>query len=416
LDQRVPVAKMTDAACKGDETLMWIAKCRWTWAALLVLAAVGLWWHFSRRSQHDTEATREVRLVLQHLEKAEANWRRPTAVNPEVVALIDQLTETTEEGWGTHSTAWASGFIGSDEEPEFRGGIIGSQRPETDPAMRALVKMGVEALPDLLAHASDPRKTKLELGRGGQLFGGTWYSDEFHPRYRKPDRQPQHVNVRDWSRVIIKHQVRVGDLCFVAIGQIVNRHLNVARYQPTACLVINSPIQAPELAEAVRQDWSNLNREQHQESLSNDALLHASYGALSRLYFYYPEVADAVAEKLLQRPISDETQLSSFVSDKLLKEENAERWAALVSEFKDEVDRPTADKLPIWLHWSSQDGEKGKMAKRILDSLYPKFDPDYPPFIDATTQSDRQHLVETLARIPSAKKTLARWRRQSLSR
>jgi hypothetical protein len=198
------------------------------------------------------------------------------------------------------------------------------------------------------------------------------------------------------------HQVRVGDLCYIAIGQIVNRHLSVARYQPTACLVINSPVRTPALAEAVRQDWSNLTAEQHRESLANDALLHQSYDALSRLYFYYPDFADSVATKLLQRPIRDEGPLQVFI-EKLLKEPNPDRWKALVAEFGREVDQATAEKIPGWLYSNARHGKQTQEAKAIMDVLFPAYDPDHFPFLNATTDSDQRYLLEALSPIPSGK-------------
>jgi hypothetical protein len=187
-------------------------------------------------------------------------------VDPAVVALIDQLRNVSDEGPGMHSTAWASGFIAVDEEFAFGGGIIGSQTPSVDPAMRDLVRMGVRALPDLLNHLSDARKTQLKVWRNGGFGGGAWHSDEFDPRYRAAGRRPARVNQEKEESIGGEYTLRVGDLCFVAIGQIVNRRLWVLRYQPSACLVINSPVQTPELACAVRKDWAGLTPEQHRQS------------------------------------------------------------------------------------------------------------------------------------------------------
>jgi len=41
------------------------------------------------------------------------------------------------------------------------------------------------------------------------------------------------------------YTVKVGDVCYAIIGQIVNRSLMAVRYQPSAGLVINSPIEMP---------------------------------------------------------------------------------------------------------------------------------------------------------------------------
>src|SRR5439155_18821425 len=61
--------------------------------------------------------------------------------------LIDKLQEESAQGIGTHATAWASGFLAIDEEPRFRGGILGSKKPVRSPVLRELVRRGVGALP-----------------------------------------------------------------------------------------------------------------------------------------------------------------------------------------------------------------------------------------------------------------------------
>jgi hypothetical protein len=240
------------------------------------------------------------------------------AVDAEVAALIDQLMDVADDGPGAHSTAWASGFIAVDEEPHFLVGVLGSQKPIVHPAMRELVRMGLRALPDLMNHLSDSRKTRqtVKTMRYGQTHGsfgfmGMWHSDEYDPRYPDAAKQPGGVNARPQNNVT-EYTVQVGDLCYVAIGQIVNRHLAVLRYQPTACLMINSPVRTPALADAVRKDWSGLTAEQHRDSLIED--VHAdgtrydTPAALQRLYFYYPDAADPVALKLLRLPRHDRDQ------------------------------------------------------------------------------------------------------------
>ena len=212
--------------------------------------------------------------------------------------LIAKLQEESEQGIGTHATAWASGFIAIDEEPQFRGGIIGSVKPATSPVLREIVRRGVNALPKLLEHVDDKRPTKLVIKHDGGI-GGMWHSDEFHSRYADPKKWPPKINTRleksdgfeKGKEFEARYTIRVGDLCFVALGQIVNRGLHVVRYQPSACIVINSPVITSALAEAVRKDWSGLTADQHKHSLNDDAnskFPYATSAALKRLLFYYP--------------------------------------------------------------------------------------------------------------------------------
>ena len=76
--------------------------------------------------------------------------------------------------------------------------------------------------------------------------------------------------------------------------------MNVVRYQPTACIVINSPVETPALAAAVRNDWGGLTAEQHERSLIDDSKNPSEYAiaaALARLRFYYPEAAARIVPK-----------------------------------------------------------------------------------------------------------------------
>lgn len=337
------------------------------------------------------------------------------AGDPEVNRLIDRLTQVGEEGLGYQATAWGAGFIPVEMEPEFRGGILGSQRPVVDPAMRELVRKGVAALPDLIDHLSDRREAKIRM-RG---FMGMWHSDEYDPRRRPPPRYvagrspvPE-LEMGSPRRPVDSYTLRVGDLCFVAIGQIVNRDLNATRYQPSLCLVINSPVETPELAERVREDWGGLTAEEHKRSLMRDALapqFNADPLALTRLWFYYPEDGEALALKLLGRPLYDDAVVVDFLDNRLVKEKDADRWQLLIEGFRRDRGSRHADAIPFllrWLYWGQGFSEPASLlearevAARILAKLYADVDPDTPPFLNAATPREQAELIEALAPFPS---------------
>lgn len=237
---------------------------------------------------------------------------RPKRVVPveklTVEQLIDALQEESEQGIGTHATALASGFIGDDEPPRFGGGVLGSPRPVTSSVMRELVRRGPAALPKLLEHIDDKRPTWFVFGGENRgIIGAAWHADEYDPRYADPKKQPEKVNTPDKDlkgQLVNGYTVRVGDLCYVAVGQIVNRNLSVFRYQPTAILVINSPVETPALAAAVRKDWADLTAEAHKQSLIQDANSSEprfTASPLRRLKFYHPQAGEELAAKLLAR-------------------------------------------------------------------------------------------------------------------
>lgn len=76
------------------------------------------------------------------------------------------------------------------------------------------------------------------------------------------------------------------------IGQIVDRPYTPVRYQPSGGLVVNSPLEAPELIEWLRRDWGRLDADSHRAILVSHALGTRNpwqvSAALEQLRFYYP--------------------------------------------------------------------------------------------------------------------------------
>jgi hypothetical protein len=228
-------------------------------------------------------------------------------------ALIDQLVDVGAQTPGMDDTAMFDGFIATDAQPQFREGLLGyAPPPPAPPAMRELVRRGVAALPALLAHLDDARPTRLIVGAMDMqaiadgktagpddvVFMAKLYNREYDPRgraSRKPCDATCELNVPNfWG----PYTVKVGDVCFGLIGQIVNRWLFPVRYQPTLMLMVNSPVQTPELARETRADWTAVTVEQHRQSLLADIKdasdFHDASPALIRLRFYYPSTYAAL--------------------------------------------------------------------------------------------------------------------------
>ena len=116
------------------------------------------------------------------------------------------------------------------------------------------------------------------------------------------------------------YTIRIGDVCFTLIGQIVNRALVAARYQPTGFVMVNSPVETPSLAERVARDWAGTGADALKASLladlhakphgpppqgpksegdaQDEAAMLRSYvypGALRRLRFYFPDAYAALS-------------------------------------------------------------------------------------------------------------------------
>jgi hypothetical protein len=223
-----------------------------------------------------------------------------------VTELIDDLTQVDSQAPGINSAAIYDGFIAEDTSGSFQMGVLGVAPSEVPPQMRELVRRGAAALPELIKHLDDKRPTKLEVGNkpsgkqvGVDAFMFMYFSNEYDPRVPQLKRGSPPMQ-KDFEG---RYTVKVADVCYVLIGQIVNRSLFAVRYQPSAGLVVNSPIEAPVLAEKVRNDWGNVDSQTLRQSLLQD--IHATNypkeisqrfvnPALKRLRFYFPDTYNAL--------------------------------------------------------------------------------------------------------------------------
>lgn len=228
--------------------------------------------------------------------------------------LIDDLTQIDSQSPGINSAAVYEGFIAENTPGSFQMGVLGPPPPKVPPQMSELVRRGPLALPELIKHLDDRGPTKFEVGNkpsGNQIgvdaFMFMDFSDEYDPRVPHWFDEAE-IKRGDGLHFMAKsfegrYTVRVADVCYVLIGQIVNRQLLAVRYQPSGGLIVNSPIEAPSLAEKVRSDWGNADTETLRQSLLEDIratnqpkrISRADYTrrfvnpALARLRCYFPE-------------------------------------------------------------------------------------------------------------------------------
>ena len=199
-------------------------------------------------------------------------------------------------------------------------------------SVSAIMHIGPAALPALLRHLDDMRPTKLVIGRDirNETFGGQFFDNEYETRHLTwtSDRCRVDAPCEKQKPFDAPYTVKVGDVCFVLIGQIVNREWNAVRYQPTAIVLVNSPIETPELAKWVRADWAGIDDEGVKNSLLGD--LHTTKledvsdadresqllerihsGALVRLRYYFPDTyASLTGADLEQRKAFERAERS----------------------------------------------------------------------------------------------------------
>lgn len=220
--------------------------------------------------------------------------------------LIDALREIDRQAIGLHATLSAWGFLAEDAPAQIDGGVFGSATPAHFPQMRELVCRGAKALPELLRHLDDARPTRFTVR--SNIFPIEWgmFAAEYDPRRRgekaeaeppsEKDQKAEESGQLEIGRGIfgavaqLPYTVTVGDVCYVLIGQLVNRRLTAVRYQPSGGVLIASPVRDPALAVRVRRDWAGVTEEELKRSLIRDAIeVPGADDALVRLRFFYPD-------------------------------------------------------------------------------------------------------------------------------
>jgi ankyrin repeat protein len=256
--------------------------------------------------------------------------------NADIPGLIDRLRDVKDGGVGYMPTRSGSGFLplGTSEQGAM---LLGQQPPASSDALRELVACGPSAIPHLIAHLDDKRATEITIKHEGG-FGGMFFEDEYDYNRRTVKRPPAGVNRDSFGgNAPDKHTVTVGDLCFVALGQIVNRHFNAVRYQPTACIMVNSPTHSKSLLNAVRKEWGDQTPAEHEKSLVRDLVLPDSEdrrnGACLRLGYYYRESFEPLVLKQLSQPRYDVFQATAFIREKLYPAGDAEHRKDVFDDF-----------------------------------------------------------------------------------
>jgi ankyrin repeat protein len=257
-----------------------------------------------------------------HAQEGEKKAKPP---GDEVKALVDRLTEIDRPDIGYSGSVSGSSFLPLGQSETHT--ILFGQKPlASSDALKSLVRLGTRALPTLLKHLSDDRPTKITLTHPGGI-GGMFIEQDEVPGKKK---EPPFGGER-------RYTVMVGDLCYVAIGQIVNRDYSAVSYMPTAMIFVTSVPKSKKLREEVIKEWGNLTPDKHRDSLARDLLGSGSEedrdGASLRLAYYYPAALELLALKYLARPAYPPFAVEELVRNRLYPAKTAKERKALVEEF-----------------------------------------------------------------------------------
>ena len=204
------------------------------------------------------------------------------------------------------------------------------------------------------------------------------WNDEYDYNRRTRTEAPKGVNRASFGKDHHpnSHQITVGDLCFVALGQIVNRNFSATRYQPTGGLIVNSPTYSEALLNVVRQDYCGMTEDEHRRQLIDD-FTHPDHefrrnGAAMRLAFYYPKALDDLVIKQLAVPTFNVFHANDCVRNVLYPEKSSEKRAQQLREYETKHGAASKDGIVLQLF--------DDLGTQIADDegrLHPPLDPKY---------------------------------------
>jgi HEAT repeat protein len=243
---------------------------------------------------------------------------RPAATDEQkkrIKALIARLAEIKDPDFGLSETLTGEAFAPLSDQAHPAMMLLTDHNLKTSDAFRTLVAVGPEALPFLLAALDDKTPTRLKVV--GTAFDDVVQGNPLNPIERRAlFREARQADDEDEESGEGKYTVKVGDVCFVAIGQIVGRPYSAVHYVPSAWVIIKSPVESKHLRDRVRAVWSSddpartlldsLLLDYATEGLPNGKsykTLHEANGwqtqAALRLLYYFPkETTPLIAGRL----------------------------------------------------------------------------------------------------------------------
>lgn len=337
-----------------------------------------------------------------------------------IAEWIEQLPKTEELGVGYSAMFAGSQFLPRKDSSQWSTSVIGAPRPEESETLTMIVSKGAKAIPLLVKHLDDKRPTRIKPVSGMMWIG---WNDEYDFNSRTRADPPHGVNRDSFdekNQHPNKHQITVGDLCFVALGQIVNRTFSATRYQPSGGLIVNSPTYSEVLLNVARKDYGGMTQNDHLEQLIEDFNRpdHESRrnGAVMRLAFYYPDVLNDLVKKQLTVPTFNVFHANDFVRDVLYPEKSPTERAQRLSEYEAQHGAAARDGIVVQL-FDDLDTQVADEEGRLNTPLDPKYDarnvlvqlfgywefvlPKDRPYVDSWEETERARFIESLCGVTS---------------
>jgi ankyrin repeat protein len=282
--------------------------------------------------------------------------------------LIEQLQTVGDSDEPYIATITGTMFLPLDREGAFLGG-----GPLPAEALRELARRGASAVPLLVAHLRDGRLTRLTVeGETGT------------------------------------RTLTVGDLCYIALGQVVNRPYQVVQHLPMGMTSIDLVASSSPRVAALKRRWGSLTAEQHRTALLRDVrkALDESMraGALKRLHYYYPDALESIALRLLALPDAPSFEAKELVESGLYAAKDARQRRQALEAFvtqhgkagREAVLRQLFARLHAEEAGAPPEAEPSKAAL-LLAELFgckpPVRSADRPDFLTALAASEKARII-----------------------
>ncbi len=219
-----------------------------------IVLALSIWWFLSVRGiplmPLTEEAIPDLRLTP-----------RPPITDAQakrIKELIGRLADLDKPDFGLSATLSGDAFTPLPDQSRVGVGLLTDHGLQPSDGLKELVTLGPDALPFLLDALDDQTPTKIVIHHEG-VFGVMWHAVELQLNPDNPAEQTifqaRTAMPREEEENVKSYTVKVGDVCFVAIGQIVGRRYQAVRYRPTACVELNCPTHDSKLCAEVRAIW-----------------------------------------------------------------------------------------------------------------------------------------------------------------
>jgi HEAT repeat protein len=261
-----------------------------------------------------------------------------------IKALIARLADVKAPSFGLSDSVSGHAFAPLPERAHWDMELVPVQRLKSSDAFRALVDIGPDALPFLLDALDEKTPTRLTIDNR-HTMGSLWLSGGMGGN--PVNKREQRILAKKWQddgddiedHLLDFYRVKVGDVCFVAIGQMVGREYQAVSYIPTAMVSIGSPVESKTLRDRMRARWAS--KDPAKELLESLLIDYATEGifnghtlngwdeasrfqteAAMRLLYYFPkETAPLIAARLRSLDVRSEASKEREVKNGVRTEE-----------------------------------------------------------------------------------------------